>query len=136
MRLLMASIFVFVFDSWSTAADFSIVVKTSQGREINLASPSLSTFRLVFWYSNFCPPCWMMKTYFSDIERACSGSKLEIIRVNLDDNSNLKTSKKFGAYGTPTISILDSQGSVLVQKTGFITEENLRQVISSFSQCK
>lgn len=72
---------------------------------------------LVDFYATWCGPCKMLE---SELEDICS--KIKIVKINVDENSNL--CKKYGIMSVPTL-IYFKTPEIYDKKTGFIPQENI-----------
>ncbi|WP_347359421.1 thioredoxin family protein [Bdellovibrio sp.] len=110
-----------------TATPLSI--KTSQGKNQTLGDRSAGKYRLVFWYSNFCPPCYAMKSFLGKLEKECNAEDFEIVRVNINDSENTPALKALNIRGTPTLTLWSAKDEYLALATGFRGETQVRDMI-------
>lgn len=106
-----------------------LTFKTSQGTTQSFGDKSAGKYRLVFWYSNFCPPCYAMKSFLGKLEKDCNAEDFEIVRVNINESENAPTLKALNIRGTPSLSLWSSKDEYLALATGFRGEDQVRDLI-------
>ncbi|MEX3606600.1 MAG: thioredoxin TrxA [Burkholderia sp.] len=81
---------------------------------------------LDFW-AEWCGPCKMIAPILDEVSKDY-GDKLQIVKINVDDNT--ATPAKFGVRGIPTL-ILFKNGVVTAQKVGALSKSQLTAFLSS-----
>lgn len=81
---------------------------------------------LGFW-AEWCGPCKMIAPILDDVAKEY-GDKLQIAKINVDDNT--ATPAKFGVRGIPTL-ILFKNGVLAAQKVGALSKSQLTAFLDS-----
>lgn len=81
---------------------------------------------LVDFYAVWCGPCKMMHPVVEKI--ADNNPDLKVIKVNVDNHNEL--ARNYGIMSIPTL-ILFKDGNMVEKNIGFISEENLINLINS-----
>jgi thioredoxin 1 len=81
---------------------------------------------LDFW-AEWCGPCKMIAPILDDVAKEY-GDKLQIAKINVDDNT--ATPAKFGVRGIPTL-ILFKNGVLAAQKVGALSKSQLTAFLDS-----
>jgi thioredoxin 1 len=76
---------------------------------------------LVDFWAEWCGPCKMIAPYLEDLA-AQLGGKVEVIKVNIDENPLTPT--KYGVRGIPTL-MLFKNGEVAATKVGALPKSKL-----------
>jgi thioredoxin 1 len=76
---------------------------------------------LVDFWAEWCGPCKMIAPYLEDLA-AQLGEKVEVIKVNIDENPLTPT--KYGVRGIPTL-MLFKNGEVAATKVGALPKSKL-----------
>jgi len=83
---------------------------------------------LVDFYATWCGPCRMMGMILEEIEEAV-GSKLKIIKIDVDENEEL--AGRFNIMSIPTL-ILFNDGKLYEKHVGIWQKDELIELIQSF----
>ena len=78
---------------------------------------------LVDFWAEWCGPCKMIAPHLEALARN-SASKLEVIKVNIDDNPLTPT--RYGVRGIPTL-MLFKNGEVAATKVGALPKSKLME---------
>ncbi|AYQ88565.1 MULTISPECIES: thioredoxin TrxA [Burkholderia] len=81
---------------------------------------------LDFW-AEWCGPCKMIAPILDEVSKDY-GDKLQIAKINVDDNT--ATPARFGVRGIPTL-ILFKNGVVAAQKVGALSKSQLTAFLDS-----
>ena len=76
---------------------------------------------LVDFWAEWCGPCKMIAPFLQDIDGEL-GEKVQVVKVNIDDNPLTPT--KFGVRGIPTLMIFKN-GAVTATKVGALPKSKL-----------
>ncbi|VVE25089.1 thioredoxin [Pandoraea aquatica] len=76
---------------------------------------------LVDFWAEWCGPCKMIAPILDEVSKEY-GDKLQIAKINVDDNQGVPA--KFGIRGIPTL-ILFKNGAVAAQKVGALSKSQL-----------
>ncbi len=76
---------------------------------------------LVDFWAEWCGPCKMIATFLQDIDGEL-GEKVQVVKVNIDDNPLTPT--KYGVRGIPTLMIFKN-GAVTATKVGALPKSKL-----------
>ena len=76
---------------------------------------------LVDFWAEWCGPCKMIAPYLEDLA-AQLGEKVEVIKVNIDENPLTPT--KYGVRGIPTL-MLFKNGEIAATKVGNLPKSKL-----------
>lgn len=107
----------------------SIALTTSQGpTTFDQLAPG--AHKLFFFYTETCPICHQMETFMPTLEKECSSSQFQIVRVNVGLPANAAIARKFNVNAVPTMSLMTSDGKELAHPVGYQSEINLRKAIN------
>lgn len=81
---------------------------------------------LDFW-AEWCGPCKMIAPLLDEAAREY-GDKLNVVKINIDDNPN--TPQKFGIRSIPTLMIF-KDGAPQAQKLGAMSKSQLTEFLDS-----
>jgi thioredoxin 1 len=76
---------------------------------------------LVDFWAEWCGPCKMIAPYLEDVDGTL-GEKIQVVKVNIDDNPLTPT--KYGVRGIPTLMIFKN-GTVAATKVGALQKSKL-----------
>lgn len=68
---------------------------------------------VVDFHATWCGPCKRIAPY---LHQKCQEAGVTLVKVDVDQNA--EASQKYGIQAMPTFKVLDSQGNVLLTKTG------------------
>ncbi|MBC7395837.1 MAG: conjugal transfer protein TraF [Bdellovibrionales bacterium] len=111
----------------------SVSVNSPSGSAVVLDGASLGHARMVFFYSTHCPICHAMESFMPAFEQSCSSSAFDVVRVNVDDQSNQAAAAKYGVHAVPTLSLLNETGREIIHLVGYQTESRLRDAAKTLT---
>jgi thioredoxin 1 len=76
---------------------------------------------LVDFWAEWCGPCKMIAPILDEVAQAYQG-KLQIVKVNVDENRNVPS--KFGIRGIPTLMFFQN-GELIATKVGALSKAQL-----------
>lgn len=82
---------------------------------------------LIDFYAEWCAPCKKMAPFLEELKKEMA-DKLEVIKINADENKNL--CKELGIESIPVISIFKNKKLAWTQK-GFVSKEELKKQINA-----
>ncbi|NLD70981.1 MAG: thioredoxin TrxA [Limnobacter sp.] len=82
---------------------------------------------LVDYWAEWCGPCKMIAPILDEVARDY-GSKLRVVKVNVDENQSVPS--KYGIRGIPTL-MLFRDGEVVETKVGALSKSQLTQLLDS-----
>lgn len=97
----------------------AIVQTTDTGFEKDVLKSGKAV--LVDFWAEWCGPCKMIAPYLEDVDSEF-GEKIQVVKVNIDDNPLTPT--KFGVRGIPTLMIF-KDGAVTATKVGALPKSKL-----------
>lgn len=86
--------------------------------------------RMVEFVSSTCSICRQMIPTVSLIERDCGGSKVDVVKVDVNARENRQLAARYRVRGVPTFIFLDQAGAESSRLVGYQTLINLRQSLS------
>jgi thioredoxin 1 len=97
----------------------SIIQTTDTGFEKDVLKADKPV--LVDFWAEWCGPCKMIAPFLQDIDGKL-GDKVQVVKVNIDDNPLTPT--KYGVRGIPTLMIFKN-GAVTATKVGALPKSKL-----------
>ena len=82
---------------------------------------------LVDFWAEWCGPCKMIAPALEEIQTAL-GSKVKIVKLNVDENPN--TAQKYGIMSIPTLMIFKN-GELASRQVGAAPKQKLEQWINT-----
>ncbi len=82
---------------------------------------------LVDYWAEWCGPCKMIAPILDEVARDY-GSKLRVVKVNVDENQSVPS--KYGIRGIPTL-MLFRDGEVVETKVGALSKSQLTHLLDS-----
>lgn len=77
------------------------------------------------FYAEWCGPCKTFKPVFESVSTQFEDAEFQ--KINIDEDSD--TSAKYGIRSIPTI-ILEKDGEIIYRKSGMLSEEDLKSIIT------
>lgn len=87
---------------------------------------------LVDFWASWCPPCKMMQPVVDRLHDELVGTA-DVVSINIDQNPNAAAEYKIS--GVPTF-ISFRNGEMIERKTGALTENQLRSMVTNASESK
>lgn len=84
---------------------------------------------LVDMYAEWCGPCKMISPIIDDLVKEYEG-KLEVIKVNVDDNP--VSAAAFGVRSIPTLLVFDKNGELVKRQAGAIPKSKIVELFDKF----
>ena len=84
---------------------------------------------LVDMYAEWCGPCKMIGPIIDDLIKEYEG-KVEIIKVNVDENPN--SAAAFGIRSIPTLLVFDNSGELKKKQSGAIPKSKIVEMFESY----
>jgi thioredoxin 1 len=92
---------------------------------------ALKSNKLVFidFYADWCGYCKKLdtETFSNNAVKQKFAQSYVLVKVNVDQNPDLAS--KYNIYGLPTVVILDSSGNELKRQEGFVTAQQLLNIL-------
>lgn len=132
--LILVAFMIFTQSSFPTLfidkkAEANVALTTSQG-PTTLDQIAPGAHKLFFFYTDSCPICHQMETFMPAMEKECSSSSFQIVRVNVGLPANDVIARKFNVRAVPTMSLMTSDGTEIAHPVGYQSEVSLRKAIN------
>lgn len=69
-------------------------------------------YLFIDFYADWCGPCREMSPVVEDLARECRGSRVRVVKVDVDLASSAELERKYNVNGIPRYILLDSTGKV------------------------
>lgn len=95
-----------------------------------MESQSISRVRLMKFWAEWCAPCRYMEPVVKGILEDGSYPDVELVSVNIDEESGSELAGKFSIKSIPTLVLLDDNNQVVNTLIGTASEEQVREFLS------
>ncbi|WP_374029917.1 cytochrome c biogenesis protein CcdA [Bdellovibrio bacteriovorus] len=91
----------------------------------------MSASKLLFFHTDTCPICHQMEAFLPRIEKECTSSSFQVVRINVAHPENQRIASKFNVRAVPTLSLIAPTGEEIAHTVGYQSEINLRKAIDA-----
>ncbi len=85
----------------------------------------------LYFYTDSCSVCKKLDPTFQTVATDSAYSAIEVIKVDAGSKDNLTLSEKHKIYYVPALFAYDSEGDIIWQYVGALSEKDLREVFDS-----
>lgn len=86
--------------------------------------------KLIKFWAEWCAPCRFMAPIIEDVLKDSLYSSVELISINIDDETGQKTAREFGVRSIPTFILINDKNQVINTLIGTASDIQVREFLS------
>lgn len=95
-----------------------------------MESRSVGHVKLMKFWASWCAPCRFMAPVVEGVLNDGLYSDVELVSINIDDETGQAAAREFGVRNIPTLVLLDNNNRVVNTLVGTASEAQVREFLS------